>query len=594
MPEGDRGLADGHLGAGDQVLGTGLLCRAAAFSPMPGRGVGAVEHQVLIGLRRPRPDARVEEVPDLVVELHPEPAVHVALLDPVAPDPLHEGVPPLEPETARERELGVAKRHRGAARRGRRSGQRRGMVPGDQVEIAGTPRCTPRRRSLARVRSWRRSGLRRQGDGARPRSCGRGPRRGPPGRGHGRARRGCRAQCPPAVIPRPLAGTARGFVGRRRQPSRCTRCLPRTGGALVRAGGMLPQEAPKRPGWDGDHGPRGVTRPTAGHDRHMSENANGTAASTRPLYPEPTARRRGVAVSHRRLRRPRAAPSSASSPALGYDVAVLARESDGLHAAAREVEPRPASAARRSRRRRRRRRGRGGGRAGRARARADRRLGQRRDGHRLRAVSSTIEPGRVPPRHPGHLPRLRQRDAGRAAPDGAARPRHDRAGRLGARVPRHPAADRLLRRQARHQGFTESLQAELMHDGSGVHVRWSTCRRSTRRSSAGSGRRLPKHPQPVPPIFQPEVGARAVAWSAAPPGAASLRRAGRPRWPSSATRWRPGSLDWYLAHTGYAGQQTDEQRPSYGRTTSTSRSTDDIGAHGSFDHRAKPPAPRPG
>src|SRR5690349_10542125 len=81
----------------------------------------------------------------------------------------------------------------------------------------------------------------------------------------------------------------------------------------------------------------GVTRPTAGHDRRMPENANGTAASTRPLYPEPTARRKGVAVvTGGSAGLGRAVVRELTG--LGYDVAVMARESDGLHAAAREVD----------------------------------------------------------------------------------------------------------------------------------------------------------------------------------------------------------------------------------------------------------------
>ena len=57
--------------------------------------------------------------------------------------------------------------------------------------------------------------------------------------------------------------------------------------------------------------------------------------------------------------------------------------------------------------------------------------------------------GGVQARDRGHLPRHRVRHDGGACADGAARPRHRRAGRLGARLPRNPAAIGLLRREVR-------------------------------------------------------------------------------------------------------------------------------------------------
>ena len=101
---------------------------------------------------------------------------------------------------------------------------------------------------------------------------------------------------------------------------------------------------------------------------------------------------------------------------------------------------------------------------------------------------------------------------------------------------------------------------------------------------------LPKHPQPMPPIYQPEVPARAIYW------AAHQRR--REVWVglSSAiviagNKLLPGLGDWYLARTGYDAQQTDEpvdpDRPHnlYGPVPG------DHGSHGDFDgqsHEASP------
>jgi hypothetical protein len=71
-------------------------------------------------------------------------------------------------------------------------------------------------------------------------------------------------------------------------------------------------------------------------------------------------------------------------------------------------------------------------------------------------------------------------------------------------------------------------------------------------------------PQPVPPIFQPEVGAEAIMWATDHDGG-NCRR-GRRRWrQSSATRSLRGWATGTWARTGYAAQQTDEpldpQRP---------------------------------
>ena len=101
--------------------------------------------------------------------------------------------------------------------------------------------------------------------------------------------------------------------------------------------------------------------------------------------------------------------------------------------------------------------------------------------------------------------------------------------------------------------------------------------------------RLPKHPQPVPPIFQPEVGARAVAFVVQHP-----RRRTMVTWRTSAiavgNALAPRLLDWFVSRTGVDGQQTDEQLPVYGDNLDKPVH-DDVGAHGSFDHRARVRSP---
>jgi NAD(P)-dependent dehydrogenase (short-subunit alcohol dehydrogenase family) len=138
-------------------------------------------------------------------------------------------------------------------------------------------------------------------------------------------------------------------------------------------------------------------------------------------------------------------------------------------------------------------------------------------------------------------------------------------------------------------GFTESVQAELDHDGVNVQVSMVHMPALNTPQFGWVRSRLPNHPQPVPPIFQPEVGARAVAYVVQHP----RRR--------TAVTWRTGAIaianvlaprvmDWFVTRTGVSGQQTDEDLPVYGDNLDKPVQ-DDIGAHGSFDDRARTSSP---
>src|SRR5205807_6649114 len=60
------------------------------------------------------------------------------------------------------------------------------------------------------------------------------------------------------------------------------------------------------------------------------------------------------------------------------------------------------------------------------------------------------------------------------------------------------------------QGFTESLRCELLHDGSRVHVGMVQLPAMNTPQFSWVKSRLPRKPQPVPPIYQPEVAAEAI------------------------------------------------------------------------------------
>ena len=108
------------------------------------------------------------------------------------------------------------------------------------------------------------------------------------------------------------------------------------------------------------------------------------------------------------------------------------------------------------------------------------------------------------------------------------------------------------------QGFNESLRCELLHDSSNVHVTMVQMPAVNTPQFSWVLTRLPRHAQPVAPIYQPEVAARAVLFAADHP-----RR--REYWVGSSTMGTlaanaiaPGLLDRYLGRTGYSSQQTDE------------------------------------
>jgi hypothetical protein len=146
---------------------------------------------------------------------------------------------------------------------------------------------------------------------------------------------------------------------------------------------------------------------------------------------------------------------------------------------------------------------------------------------------------------------------------------------------------------ARHavQGFHESLRCELLHDRSGVRVTMVQMPALNTPQFTWVLSKLPQKAQPVPPIYQPEVAARAVAFAADHP-----RR--REYWVGASTvatlvanAVAPGLLDRYLARTGYSSQQTGEPRdpdqPANLWEPADGPDGRDFGAHGAFGDRAR-------
>ncbi|PWU46814.1 short-chain dehydrogenase [Micromonospora sp. S4605] len=105
------------------------------------------------------------------------------------------------------------------------------------------------------------------------------------------------------------------------------------------------------------------------------------------------------------------------------------------------------------------------------------------------------------------------------------------------------------------QGFNDSLRAELLHDCPGVTLSMVQLPAINTPQFSWVRTRLPRHPQPVPPIFAPEVAARAILWAA--DHRPRELNVGGPTWRARlGDALVPGLLDRKLAHDGYVSQQT--------------------------------------
>ena len=137
------------------------------------------------------------------------------------------------------------------------------------------------------------------------------------------------------------------------------------------------------------------------------------------------------------------------------------------------------------------------------------------------------------------------------------------------------------------RGFTDSLRSELIHDTSRVRVTMVHLPALNTPQFDWVKSRLARRAQPVPPIFQPEVAADAIVWSAH-----HRRRelyVGLPAWKAIvANKIAPGLLDRYLARTCYDAQQTDEPEQPFRPTNLWHTVSGDAGAHGRFDERSRP------
>jgi hypothetical protein len=141
------------------------------------------------------------------------------------------------------------------------------------------------------------------------------------------------------------------------------------------------------------------------------------------------------------------------------------------------------------------------------------------------------------------------------------------------------------------KGFTESVTAELLHQKSPVRLSMVDMPALNTIQFNWVRSQLPHHPQPVPPIFQPEVGARVVADVADKPrrrtwvGGSSVQTI-------LGNRLSGGILDAVLAKTGYDGQQAPAKSEPMLADNLYQPTEGDQGAHGIFDDEAHSGGPQ--
>jgi LPXTG-motif cell wall-anchored protein len=135
------------------------------------------------------------------------------------------------------------------------------------------------------------------------------------------------------------------------------------------------------------------------------------------------------------------------------------------------------------------------------------------------------------------------------------------------------------------QGFTESLRSELLHDKSNVKVTMVQMPGLNTPQFSWVKNRLPRKPQPVPPVYQPEVAAEAI-YHAAHHYRREWYVGGSTAIVIPGNKIAPGLGDHYLARTGIESQQTDEPADPNAPNNLYEPLPGDHGSHGAFDHLA--------
>ena len=135
------------------------------------------------------------------------------------------------------------------------------------------------------------------------------------------------------------------------------------------------------------------------------------------------------------------------------------------------------------------------------------------------------------------------------------------------------------------QGFTESLRCELLHDKSNVKISMVQLPALNTPQFHWAKTTLPMHPQPVPPIYQPEVAARAIVWVAKHYRAEAYVGLSTAL-TILADKAAPRLLDLYLARSGYKSQQASQPLEPERKDNLWESVPGEFAARGEFDDKA--------
>lgn len=135
-------------------------------------------------------------------------------------------------------------------------------------------------------------------------------------------------------------------------------------------------------------------------------------------------------------------------------------------------------------------------------------------------------------------------------------------------------------------GFTDSIRSEIIHDRKNIRICMVQLPAHNTPQFSWGLAKLAKQPQPVPPIYQPEVAAQAIVWSAFHP-----RRELIVGWPAFKAivgqKIVPGYIDRVLSSKGYSGQMKDEPMDPQRPANLFEPVPGPFGAHGIFDKEAR-------
>lgn len=134
-------------------------------------------------------------------------------------------------------------------------------------------------------------------------------------------------------------------------------------------------------------------------------------------------------------------------------------------------------------------------------------------------------------------------------------------------------------------GFTDSLRTELIHDRKNIHLTMVQLPAMNTPQFTWCRSKMPNHPQPVPPIFRPEVAAERIVWASH-----HNRRevfVGAPTVVAiEGNKLAPALADYYLGRTGFDSQQTQEPIPKDRPDNLFEPVPGDFGAQGVFGQQA--------